>query len=259
MLIATFNCNSVRSRLDAILAWLHRHNPDVLALQETKCADDQFPARAFTEAGWHVAYCGQKRYNGVAMVTRQPPQKVSFGLQDDDEGESGPRLAYIKLGPVHVLNTYIPQGRELESESFQEKLRWFERLREYLERNFNASRTKLAWVGDLNVAPLPMDVYDSKRMWPSVCHCQEVIDAFENVTAWGLTDIFRKHLPDPKTFTFWDYRLPKAVERGLGWRIDHVLATPSLAKTSTDCFVDIEPRKAEKPSDHTFVGAHFDM
>jgi len=258
MLIATFNCNSVRSRLEVILAWLYRHRPDVLALQETKCADDQFPVQAFTKAGWHVVYRGQKRYNGVAMITRHRPDEVSFGLQDGDEGESEPRLACIKLGALRVLNTYVPQGRELESENFQDKLRWFERLRGYLERNFNASRTKLAWVGDLNVAPLAMDVYDSKRIWPHVCHCREVIDAFENVTSWGLIDVFRKHLPEAGTFTFWDYRLPKAVDRNLGWRIDHVLATRSLAKASTDCFVDIGPRKVEKPSDHTFVAARFE-
>jgi exodeoxyribonuclease III len=256
MLIATFNCNSVRARLDAVLAWLESHAPDVLALQETKCADEQFPLAAFEDAGWRVAFRGEKRYNGVAMVTREEPQEVSFGLGDDD-GESETRLALLRLGDVWVLNTYVPQGSALETDRFEFKLNWFARVRSLLERRFDSATDRLVWVGDLNVAPTPADVYDSKGLWPNVCHCQEVIDAFQQVLDWGLEDVFRKHLPDEGIFTFWDYRMPKGLQRNLGWRLDHVLATAPAALASEECVVDLEPRRGERPSDHTFVAAKF--
>ncbi len=261
MLIATFNCNSVRSRLDIILDWLAERNPDVLALQETKCTDDQFPLAAFRDAGWHVAFRGQKSYNGVALLTREPPDEARFGL-GDDEGESEPRVAAVNCKDVHVVNTYVPQGRALDHEQFQFKLAWLGRLRAYFARHFGergAERRKVVWVGDLNVAPTPADVYDSKKIWPHVCHCQEAIDAFQNVVDWGFVDVFRKHLPAPETFTFWDYRMRDAVERNRGWRIDHILATAPVARTSVECFVDREPRRADKPSDHTFVAARFEL
>ena len=256
MLIATFNCNSVRVRLPIILAWLGQHQPDVLALQETKCTDEDFPAAAFAEAGWQVAFRGEKKYNGVAMVTREKPDDISFGL-GDDEGQSETRLALLRLGDVHVLNTYVPQGTQLESDRFRFKLEWFARLRAVLDARFDAATSRLVWVGDLNVAPTADDVYNPKEFWPHVCYCQEVIHAFADVVSWGLVDVFRKHLPDPGTYTFWDYRLRGALSRGLGWRIDHVLATEPMASASADCFVDVEPRRADRPSDHTFVAARF--
>ena len=258
MLIATFNCNSVRMRLEIILGWLDRYKPDVLALQETKCQDKDFPHQAFTDAGWHVAYRGQKSYNGVAMITRRSPDAISFGLQDGDDGESDPRMACVTLGDVHILNTYIPQGREIDSEHFRFKLDWFSRLKAYLQERFDPEKSMLVWVGDLNVAPAPIDVYDSRSVWPHVCHCQQVIDSFQDILSWGFVDIFRKHLPGEGIFTFWDYRA-QSVARNIGWRIDHILATAPIAKTSAKCFVDIEPRKAPKPSDHTFVAARFEI
>ena len=259
MLIATFNCNSVRMRLGTILAWLEKYSPEVLALQETKCPDEAFPQESFTEAGWKVVFRGQKSYNGVALVTKEEPAEVRFGLEDGDDGQSQPRLACIKLGKIWVLNTYVPQGRSLDSESFIFKLEWFVRLRDYLKRNFNPTRNKVVWVGDLNVAPAPIDVYDSKAVWPHVCHCQEVIEAFEDVAAWGLVDIFRKHIPGEGVFTFWDYRAGRDLKGRTGWRIDHILATEVLAKTSRECFVDTGPRKGPRPSDHTFVAARFEI
>jgi exodeoxyribonuclease-3 len=258
MLIATFNCNSIRVRLETILAWLAEHRPDVLALQETKCPDESFPADAIREAGWHVVYRGEKSYNGVAVLTAREPDEASFGLGDGDGGESGTRLARVRLGDVHVLNTYVPQGWAIGSEKFRFKLDWLARLRAYVERNFDAKRSKLIWAGDLNVAPTPADVYDPKRIWPHVCFCQEVIDAFENVAAWGFVDVFRKHIPQEGVYTYWDYRIRTSVRDNLGWRIDHVLATAPAAAKSTECFVDFGPRRAAKPSDHTFVAARFE-
>ena len=259
MLIATFNCNSIRMRLGVILDWLGRHSPDVLALQETKCQDAQFPAQPIIDAGWHVVYRGQKRYNGVAVITRQEPTEASFGLGDGDDGLSEPRLARVKVAGVQVINTYVPQGRELDSEEFRFKLQWLSRVRGYMERNFDPAASPVVWVGDLNVAPSPIDVHDSKAIWPHVCHCRQATDALADVAAWGLVDVFRKHLPQEGVFTFWDYRIRGAVARNLGWRLDHVFATEPMAGRSTECFVDVAPRKLDKPSDHTFVAARFDL
>jgi len=257
MLIATFNCNSIRMRLQIVLDWLAEHQPDVLALQETKVVDELFPAEAFAEAGWRVAFRGQKAYNGVALVSQAELSDVSFGLGDDD-GESGSRLAIGRLGDVTVLNTYVPQGAKIGSDKFTFKLEWFARLRRYLADRFDPAKDKLVWVGDLNVAPEAKDVYDSKAIWPHVCHCQETIDAFAEVVSWGFEDVFRKHLPGEDVYTFWDYRMRMAAQRNRGWRIDHVMATSPAAAESREVFVDVKPRMLEKPSDHTFVAARFE-
>ncbi len=254
MKIATFNCNSVRSRIDIIQHWLEEKQPDVLALQETKVVDEQFPFEAFTGNGWEVVFRGEKSYNGVAIITRKKPEYVSFGL-GDDAGQSQTRMAHIVYDKVNIINTYVPQGRGLDNEMFPFKLEWFARLKKYIRDN---CKGEVVWVGDLNVAPEAMDVHDSKKIWPHVCHCQEVIDAFKDVLELGFTDVFRKHLPQEGVFTFWDYRVKNALQRGLGWRIDHVLATTKMADKSVSCAVDTEPRLKEKPSDHTFVIAEFE-
>lgn len=256
MRIATFNCNSIRVRLPVVLGWLDQYAPDLLALQETKAQDKDFPEAEITARGWHVVYRGEKTYNGVAVISREKPETVSFGL-GDDKGESETRLVHARVGGIDLVNTYVPQGRALDNPNFPFKLEWLARLRRFFDSHFKPKSGNLVWVGDLNVAPLPMDVYDSKAVWPHVCHCQEVIDALKGVADFGFVDIFRKHLPDPGNFTFWDFRTRGAFERNRGWRIDHILATGPLAKKSAACHVDIEARRGERPSDHTFVYADF--
>ena len=256
MRIATFNCNSIRVRLSAVLSWLDEYRPDMLALQETKATDKDFPAAEIEDKGWHVAFRGEKSYNGVAIISKKKPDHVAFGL-GDDKGESESRLVHVRVGKVNLVNTYVPQGQSLDSDKFTFKLEWFARLKRYFSDNAAAEDGSWLWVGDLNVAPTPIDVYDSKAVWPHVCHCQEVIDAFADVAGLGFVDVFRKHLPEKDVFTFWDYRQRGSLERNRGWRIDHILAMPKLAKKSTACSVDIEARKRERPSDHTFVYADF--
>ncbi len=256
MRIATFNCNSIRIRLESMLDWLDANQPDVLALQETKVQDKDFPELAIRDRGWHVVFRGEKSYNGVAVISKNAPDHVSFGL-GDDEGVSETRLAHVRVDGVDIINTYVPQGRLLDSDPFRFKLAWLARFRAWLDTRFSPDKDKVAWVGDLNVAPTAQDVYDSKAVWPHVCHCQDVIDALEQAVGFGFVDVFRKHLPDPDVFTFWDYRTRGSFSRNRGWRIDHILATPPLAATSTGCFVDIEARKGERPSDHTYVYADF--
>ena len=255
MRLATFNANSIRSRLDVVVPWLRQHRPDVLCIQETKVQDADFPKTAFAAEGYGVAYRGEKSYNGVAVATLIPPDEVRFGL-DDGGPPDKTRLACVRLGSVHVVNTYVPQGREIDHQMYAYKLAWLGRLRAYFDRRFSP-RMKVAWVGDMNVAPEAMDVHNAAEQANHVCYHEAVREAFAQTAAWGFTDVFRKHHPESGQYSFFDYRVPGAVASGRGWRVDHIMATAPLARLSRDCFIDLAPRKGPKPSDHTFVVADF--
>ena len=149
MKIATFNANSIRSRLHVVLPWLKKHQPDVLCLQETKVVDDLFPSTDFTDIGYHPVFRGQKAYNGVALISKTPATRVSFGI-DDAGAVDDSRLVCARVAGVWVVNTYVPQGREIDNPMYKYKLQWFRRLKALFERRFGP-RTRIAWVGDLNV------------------------------------------------------------------------------------------------------------
>ncbi len=255
--LATYNINSIRTRLPLVLDWLKVNRPHVLCMQETKVADASFPEDAFRELGYFVVYKGFGGRNGVAVALMEEPDEVSFGLPDEPKDED--RLIMVKLGDLVIVNTYVPQGQKPDSPQFPYKLEWFRRLRVFFESNFSPS-DKVIWCGDLNVAPEPIDVHNPKRLMGHVCFRPEVWEAFENVKSWGFVDLFRKHhLGEGGQYTFYDYRVPKAVERGLGWRVDHILATRPLAERCVDCWIDIKPRVATKPSDHTPLVAKFEL
>jgi exodeoxyribonuclease-3 len=256
--IATYNVNSIRSRLHIIIPWLERNRPTIFCMQETKVEDERFPATEFEGAGYHVIFKGEKQYNGVAIASLERPEEVSFGL-DDGGPADGDRLISGVFSGIAVVNTYVPQGYDRESPRFQYKLRWFKRLREFFAKHYSPKEL-LIWCGDLNVAPEEIDVHNPKRILGHVCFNPEVWEGLASVKSWGLVDMFRKHHPnEPGQYTFFDYRVPKAVERGLGWRVDHILATPPLADKSKSCSIDMNPRIAEKPSDHTIVVAEFEV
>jgi exodeoxyribonuclease-3 len=253
MKVATYNANSIRTRLGQVLDWLSGEAPDVLCLQETKVQDSDFPAEPFREAGYQVVFRGQKAYSGVAIVSREEPQEVGFGLDGEDEA----RLIRAVIRGIPVVNTYVPQGRSPDSEHFQYKLEWLARLRALFERHYSA-RKPLLWMGDFNVAPEPIDVHDPKRLKNHADFHPEARAALERVREWGFVDVFRRHHADePEQYTFWDYRVRNALERGLGWRVDHIWATEPLARQSTGAWIDVEARRAERPSDHTFLVAEF--
>lgn len=257
MKVATFNANSIRSRIEPIRNWLAEHQPDVLAVQETKAQDEDFPQEAFADTGYNVLFCGQKKYNGVALFGRTEPKNVCRRLPGDTGEEA--RFLQADYGSVTVVNTYIPQGREMDTETFRYKLRWYGWLREYFAERIGP-HSKLIWLGDLNVARQAIDVHNPDGLWGSVCFCQEVQDAFEGVLSTGLTDLFRLHHPDqPGQYTFWDYRVPNGFKRNLGWRLDYITATAAMTKHCTHCEIDLQPRTLEKPSDHTFLWAEFDI
>lgn len=256
MKITTFNANSIRSRLPGLLDWLGRHNPDIICLQETKVQDDEFPAEPFFARGYHLVFHGQKQYNGVAVVSRHPIEAVQIGLPGDPLQEA--RFIKARVGPLVVVNTYIPQGQSRESDKFRYKLEWFARLRSFF-RDCLTPEDRVIWMGDLNVARENIDVHDPDRLWGHVCFCQEVQQAFEDVLRVGFTDVFRLFHPEPGHYTFWDYQVPKVLERNKGWRLDYILADPVTAAACGSCWIDVAARQETKPSDHTYVTAEFDL
>ena len=255
MKIATFNVNSVRARLPIVTTWLKANRPDVLAMQETKVQDESFPTAAFEEIGYACAFRGQKSYNGVAFVARHEIRDVAFGLADEPRDET--RLIAASIQGITLVNTYVPQGYLPTSERFQYKLDWFRRLLEYFQANYEPT-DPILWMGDFNVAPLPIDVYDPESLLGHVCYHPAVHEALERIMQWGFTDVFRLHCQEAGQYTFWDYRPGNAVRHNRGWRLDHVMATGPLAARSVGCTIDKRPRTSERPSDHTPVVVELD-
>jgi len=254
MKVASFNVNSLRARLTLVLQWLDEYQPDVLCVQETKVQDTDFPTDAFDKTKYKYVFKGQKSYNGVAVFSRSEISNVQFGF--DDEPKDQPRLIKAEINGIVIVNTYIPQGYLPESEKFEYKLNWFNRLLNFFDNNFKPTDPVL-WVGDFNVAPQPMDVYDPEALLGHVCFHPDVHKALEKVMQWGFVDVFRTHCSEPGHYTLWDYRVRNSFKRNLGWRLDHIMATEPLAKKSTACYIDKEPRLAERPSDHTPIIAEF--
>ncbi|MCB2189445.1 MAG: exodeoxyribonuclease III [Deltaproteobacteria bacterium] len=253
--LATFNVNGVRARLAILQDWLAQHRPQVACLQETKVPDDAFPAAAFEELGYTASFQGQKSYNGVAILTTVPPEEVQRGFPDGWNAAEA-RFISLKTQGVRVVNVYAPQGKDPADPAYEHKLEFFGRLTAWLRENFSPG-DPLVLCGDLNVAPTDLDLFDPAGLAGSV-GCQPAERAaLAELAAWGLEDLFRRHHPEDKQFSFWDYRLPNGFKRNLGWRIDHILATPPLAGLSLDCWVDTGPRALPKPSDHTPVLAEF--
>jgi exodeoxyribonuclease III len=259
--VATFNANSIRARLAQVLGWLEHTDVDVLAVQETKVQDDDFPAEEIRSAGFHVVYRGQKSRAGVAIISRSEPQEVRYGL---DNGKDEARLirCVIDVGDdikVPLVNSYVPQGRQMESDEFRYKLRWFKQLCELFDREYEPDEP-LLWLGDLNVAPEPIDVFAPKRHEGHVDYNPQVREALEEVRAWGFIDVVRQQHPDePNLYTYWDYRAKNPVAENKGWRVDHIMATKPLAERCVAAWIDTDARLVERPSDHTFVVAEFEF
>ena len=255
MKVVSFNVNSLRARLPIVLQWLAEYQPNILCVQETKVQDNDFPIEAFDETEYRYVFKGQKSYNGVAIFSRNEITNVKFGFDDEPKDEA--RLIKAEINGIVVVNTYIPQGYLPESQKFEYKLDWFGRLLAFFEKNFEPTDPVL-WVGDLNVAPQPIDVYDPVNLSGHVCYHPQVHKALEKIVQWGFVDVFRMHCKEAGQYTFWDYRL-NSFQRNLGWRLDHIMATKPLAEKCTACYIDKQPRFAERPSDHTPIIAEFDF
>ncbi len=253
--IATWNVNSLKVRLPHVLQWLASHRPDILCLQETKLEDAAFPHAEFAAVGYEVVYCGQKTYNGVAILSRQPCSHLVSELPGFDTPHK--RLLAATIAGVRYICVYVPNGESPTSEKYPFKLAWLAALRDWLKHELERY-PQLVVLGDYNIAPEDRDVHDPKA-WEGRIHFSEPEKAaLRELFALGLKDAFRLFDQPPGSFTWWDYRM-NAFKRKMGLRIDHILLSPALATMCTSCAIDVEPRRLERPSDHAPVYAELDL
>ena len=258
MRIATWNVNSVRTRLDQVVAWLQQERPEVLCLQETKVTDELFPRAAFEALGYQVVISGQKAYNGVAMLSLLPLDDVQIGfealLPSDPEA---PRLSEQKrvisalVDGVRVINLYVPNGSSLSSEKYAYKLEWLACLQRYLAVQ-ETQGDPLCMVGDFNIGPEDRDLPDPKRQTGGIMASQAEREALQRVVGDRLSDVFRVFESDTGHWSWWDYR-SGAWDRDKGWRIDHIYLTDDLLSCATGCLIHKATRGNEQPSDHAPV------
>jgi len=253
MKIATWNVNSLRVRLPHVLDWLEKVEPDVLALQETKTEDSQFPLEPLRSLGYNVVFSGQKTYNGVALVTRMTPENGITDIPGLDDPQR--RILAATVGGFRIVNLYVPNGSEVGSEKYAYKLEWLQRVTGWLEGE-RQRHDHLLVLGDFNIAPADPDVYDPVAFEGKLLCSEPERAAFNALLGIGLIDSFRHFEQPEKTYTWWDYRM-NSFRRNLGLRIDHILGSETLMSHCLSCGVDQGPRRLERPSDHAPVLANF--
>ena len=261
MRIATWNVNSITARLPRVIDWLQESGTDVLCLQETKVAADKFPSEAFADIGYEVAHHGQGRWNGVAVVSRVGITDIERGFASDpgfpDAATLEARAIAATCGGVRVWSLYVPNGRTPGDPHYAYKLAWFAALTAHLGQQV-AAPTPLAVVGDFNVAPTDEDVWDRAKFVDATHVTDAERAAFKAVTSLGLHDVFPRALKGDHPFTFWDYR-DGAFHRGMGMRIDFVLANAALQGAVADAYVDRNARKGKGASDHAPIVVDVDL
>lgn len=253
--IATWNVNSLRVRLPHVLTWLEQEKPDVLALQETKTIDEDFPLAAINDAGYQVVYSGQRTYNGVAILSRNKADNILKDIPGLDDHQR--RILGVTVGDIRILDLYVPNGESVVSPKYQYKLDWLKRFDAFLKEEL-LIHPKTIILGDFNIAPHDIDVHEPKFWEGKVLFSAPERQAFQDLLDVGFSDCYRHLNPNEKEFTWWDYRL-NAFKRNLGLRIDHILASSALAPECQSCFISKEPRSWERPSDHAPVVAEFDL
>jgi exodeoxyribonuclease-3 len=251
---ATWNVNSLSIRLPQVLDWLAAHPVDALVLQETKLTDDKFPTADFGAAGWKVQWFGQKTYNGVALISREPATDVVKNIPGFADEQA--RVIAGTVGGVRVIGGYFPNGQAPDSDKFVYKMGWLNALHDWTAGQLKAHE-QLVLMGDFNIAPEDRDVYDPVA-WAGQIHCTpEERAQFQRLVGLGLTDAFRLFEQPPKSWSWWDYR-NLAFRKNQGLRIDHILVSEALKGRVTACEIDKLPRKNERPSDHTPVVVSID-
>ena len=254
MKIATWNVNSIRARLPRLLDWLAKHRPDVLCLQELKVEAKAFPAAPLAALGYEAVVCGQRSYNGVALLSRAPMTGVTAGMDDGDPDPQARLISGVLVG-VRVLSVYMPNGQSVPSDKFEYKLRWMERFRAHVARAYRPDE-RLVVCGDFNVAPEPADVYDPAGWVNEPIFHADARASLARIAGFGWVDVVRQHHPEPALYSYWDYRM-QAFAKDHGLRIDHLWATPPQATRCTMASVDREARKGAAPSDHAPLIAEF--
>ena len=254
--VTTWNVNSLTARLARAENWLQANQSDVLCLQELKLETHKFPHEIFDALGYRAAVFGQKTYNGVAIIAKKSLPEFSDVVMGVPGYEDEQRRAIaVTIGDLRVIDLYVVNGQSLESDKFQYKLRWLDAVSAWLAAE-RAKYQKLVLVGDFNIAPTDADVHDPV-LWAGQVLCTDQERAvFKHWIDLDLVDCFRKFEHPPKTFSWWDYRM-LGFPKNNGLRIDHVLASPAMANTCTECVIDRNERKGEKPSDHAPVSATF--
>jgi exodeoxyribonuclease III len=248
MKLATWNVNSLKIRLPHLLDWLATVAPDVVCLQETKVDDASFPVVELRAAGYHAHFSGQKAYNGVAVLTPEPGSDVAMGIGFCDEQK---RVVAATIGGLRIVCAYVPNGQSLASHKYQHKLNWLAALNAWINEQL-VKYSRLALLGDYNIAPEDRDVYDPRAWEGNVMVSAPEREAFRALQALGLVDSFRLFDQPDGSYTWWDYRLG-AFRRNMGLRIDHILLSAELAKACKSATIDKSPRKLDRPSDHTPV------
>jgi exodeoxyribonuclease-3 len=249
MKIATWNVNSLKVRLEHVQDWLKESQADVLCLQETKTEDVNFPLLVLQEAGYNVVFCGQKTYNGVAIISKLEMTDVQYGIPNFEDPQK--RVIAATINNTRIVCVYIPNGESVESDKYQYKLSWLAALHAWLKDEMQRY-PKLALLGDYNIAPEDGDVHDPVA-WAGKVLCSEPERAaFKGLQQLGLRDAFRLFEQPEKSFSWWDYRM-MGFRRNFGMRIDHILISAAIQCSA--CGIDKAPRKLERPSDHTPVWA----
>lgn len=253
--IASWNVNSLKVRLPHVLAWTDVARPDVLALQETKLPDERFPVEELAAAGYHSLFSGQRTYNGVAILSRQAasdPTTDIPGLEDPQR-----RILAATVDGVRIVNLYVVNGSEVGSEKFAYKLHWLDCVTRWLASEV-LQHERLVVLGDFNIAPDDRDVHDPEAWREKILCSTPEREALGKILDLGLEDSFRLFPQEDKVFSWWDYRM-NAFRRKLGLRIDLVLASKTMAERCRASYIDVEPRRQERPSDHAPAVAEFDL
>lgn len=255
MKIATWNVNSIKVRLPQVLEWLDHQRPDILALQETKTIDENFPAEGIEAAGYRVACSGQKTYNGVAILGKETIADCVTdipGLEDPQR-----RVLFATSGGVRVLNVYVPNGQDVGSEKFQYKLNWLAKLTEFVKNELE-HYDNLVVLGDFNITPDDRDVHDPEAWRDQILCSTPERSALRKILDCGLQDSFRLFDQPEQSFSWWDYRAA-GFRRNAGLRLDLILASRALSAKCTSSYIDTAPRKLDRPSDHAPAVSEFEL
>jgi exodeoxyribonuclease III len=260
MKVATWNVNSIRTRLEHVTSWLRENPIDVLCLQETKVVEADFPRSPFAELGYQVYVSGQKAYNGVALISRQPLMDVSAGftaiLPDiDAKWDEQKRVITGVIDDIRIVNLYVPNGSAIGSEKYEFKLRWLTVLRKYLQ-TLLLKQPAICMCGDFNIALAAEDIHENANPDNHIMSSAPERQALKDILELGFADAFRKFTSEGGHYSWWDYRAA-SFRRNRGWRIDHHYLTPILYEQAQSCMIDMEPRKLPQPSDHTPVIVEF--
>ncbi len=264
MLIATWNVNSVRTRLSQIINWINQVNPDILCLQETKVIDNDFPIKPFEELGYKVIAFGQKSYNGVAIISKIESENVTKGFSgflgdqnDLNKFEDQKRLITADIKGVKIINVYVPNGSSLHSEKFDYKINWLNCLSSFLDKQEKKNEL-ICLLGDFNIAPSNKDIHNPQRYEGGIMASEIERNALKNVLKGRLIDSFRIYEKNTGHWSWWDYR-NNAYELNKGWRIDHIYISKALTSKLKSCVIDSNPRGNLQPSDHAPVMINLDL